>query len=111
MSPSLPTPSSGANPGTHLRYRWRGYTVRWLLFGLVVSVFQPVEDGLHTLWAQKLNQALAGLLFGASCAAIFTPMENLLNTPRIKWKSWLLVIGTWLVVKMAFVSMIAFAGG
>jgi hypothetical protein len=67
-------------------------------------------DDLDQLWQQKLNQALAGLLFGATCAAIFTPAENILNTPRIKWKSWLLVIGTWLVVKMAFVSLMVLAG-
>jgi len=91
-------------------YRWRGYTVRWLLFGLVVSVFQPVDEHLNFLWQQKVNQALAGLLFGGVCAAVFTLCENTFNTPRVPWKSWSLVVGTWLVVKVTFVSSLALAG-
>ena len=99
---------SDAPPGTW--YRWRGYAVRWILFGLVVSVFQPVVDNLDQLWQQKLNQALAGLLFGAACALVFTPAENVFNTPRVKWKTWVLVIATWLIVKVTFVSTIALTG-
>ncbi len=110
MMPSPPTKAdwSAAPPG--LWYRWRGYAVRWIVFGLAVSVFQPVVDNLDQLWQQKVNQALGGLLFGAACAAIFTPVENAFNTPRVKWKTLGLVIGTWLIVKVAFVSTIALTG-
>ena len=93
-----------------LWYRWRGYTVRWLLFGFVVSVFQPIVDNLDHLWQQKVNQALAGLLFGATCAVAFTLAENRFNTPRVQWKSWALVIATWLIVKVTFVSVMAQTG-
>jgi RsiW-degrading membrane proteinase PrsW (M82 family) len=75
-----------------------------------VSVFQPIVDDLHHLWQQKVNQALAGLLFGAMCAVTFTLAENLFNATRVKWKSWALVIGTWLIVKVTFVSMMAQTG-
>lgn len=105
LSTSAKTHWSNANSGPW--YRWRGYAVRWVLFGLSVSVFQPVVDDLDQLWQQKVNQALAGVLFGAMCAVTFTLAENILNTPRVKWKSWGLVIATWLIVKVTFVSIIA----
>lgn len=91
-------------------YRWRGYTVRWLIFGGIVGMFQPIENDLEQFWLQKLYQALFGLFFGAVCAVVFTLAENKLNTPRVKWKSWLIVIGTWLSVKLVFVSILAAAG-
>jgi RsiW-degrading membrane proteinase PrsW (M82 family) len=75
-----------------------------------VSVFQPIVNDLDQLWQQKVNQALAGLLFGAMCAVTFTLAENLFNATRVKWKSWALVIGTWLIVKVTFVSMMAQTG-
>jgi len=80
------------------------------LFGLVVSVFQPVVDDLEHLWQQKVNQALVGLMFGAACAVAFTLAENLFNSSRVKWKTWALVIGTWLMVKVTFVSLLALTG-
>jgi len=88
-------------------YRWRGYTVRWLLFGLVVNVFQPVAEDVDSLWLHKLYQAWIGLIFGAACALVFTLAENHYNTPRLKWKSWLIVLATWFGVKVAFISLIA----
>jgi hypothetical protein len=99
--------TSTATPHPGLWYRWRGYTVRWLLFGLVVSLFQPIFDNLDHLWVQKLNQALGGLVFGAMCAVVFTLAENFFNVPRVKWKSWLFVFLTWLSVKVILVSSIA----
>ncbi len=84
--------------------------MRWLLFGLAISVFQPVTDHGDQLWLYKLDQALAGLSFGGVCAVVFTLAENKLNTPRRKWKSWLIVLATWLCVKVAFVSLVALAG-
>ena len=91
-------------------YRWRGYTVRWLLFGLIVSVFQPATSESNPVWLQKLDQVLMGLSFGAACAAVFTLAENQFNAARVTWKSWLIVLGTWLVVKVLFVSGIALIG-
>jgi hypothetical protein len=106
--PNTANYSTSTSTSSHgLWYRWRGYTVRWLLFGLVVSLFQPIVDNLDHLWEQKLNQALGGLLFGAVCTVIFTLAENSFNVPRVKWKSWLFVFVTWLSVKVIFVSSLA----
>lgn len=87
--------------------RWWGYLARWLVFGVVVSVFQPVADDLGNFWSQKASQGLVGLLFGFACAVVFTVCENKLNTPRVKWKTWLIVGATWFVVKAVFVTVIA----
>ena len=91
-------------------YRWRGYTVRWLLFGLIVSVFQPAIGDSNPVWLQKLDQVLMGLSFGAACAIVFTLVENQFNAGRVAWKTWLTVLGTWLAVKVVFVSVIALIG-
>lgn len=98
------------SPQNHgLWHQWRGYMVRWLLFGLVVSLFQPVVDDLDHLWEQKLNQGLGGFVFGATCAIVFTLVQNTLNRPRLKWKSWFFVVLTWLSVKVVIVSTMAVA--
>lgn len=100
------------SPSTQgLWYRWRGYTVRWLLFGLVVSLFQPVVDDLDLLWEQKLNQGLGGLVFGSVCAVLFTVTQNTLNRSRVNWKTWLFVVLTWLSVKVILVSTMTLASG
>lgn len=87
--------------------RWRGYLARWLLFGLVISVFQPVADAQTSYWLQKTYQGLAGLLFGLACALVFTPLENKFNTPRQRWKTAALVFASWLLVKVVVVSTLA----
>jgi hypothetical protein len=110
MSPVAPTEPHWSREPAGRWYRWRGYTVRWLLFGLVVSVFQPVADEAQYLWEEKLWQALTGLLFGAFCALVFTLAENRFNTPRVGWKSGLIVLATWLAVKVVFVSVLALIG-
>lgn len=84
--------------------------VRWLIFGGIVGLFQPLENKLDEYWLQKLYQGLFGLLFGAVCAIVFTLSENKLNGPRVKWKSWLIVMATWLTVKLVFGSVMAAAG-
>jgi hypothetical protein len=111
MQPSIPTKAHWASPGASHWYRWRGYTVRWLIFGGTVGMFQPIVADLEHFWLQKLYQGLFGLLFGAVCAVVFTLAENTFNALRAKWKSWLLVIATWLLVKLVFVSAMAAAGG
>ena len=80
------------------------------MFGVVVTVFQPVLGDYDSLWRQKALQALQallGLLFGFVAAVVFTVAENTLNTPRVKWKTWLIVLATWGVVKTTFVTVVA----
>jgi hypothetical protein len=96
--------------GSGIWTRWWGYLVRWLVFGLVVHVFQPVYRNPEYFWIQKIDQVLIGLSFGLAGAIVFTVAENMLNTPRVQWKSWLLVLLTWLVVKVFFVSAAAALG-
>lgn len=110
MQPSMPNKAQGPPVKTGTWYRWRGYTVRWLLFGGIVGLAQPVLEASEHYWLEKLYQGLFGLLFGAVCAMVFTFSENRFNGPRIKWKSWLLVIATWLLVKLVFVSVLAASG-
>ena len=93
--------------GTGLWTRWWGYLIRWLVFGFVISIFQPVVDEDARYWQEKTSQALLGLSFGLACAVAFTVAENKLNTPRVKWKTWLIVVATWLTIKVAFVTAIA----
>jgi len=49
-------------------------------------------------------------MFGAACAVAFTLAENLFNASRVRWKTWGLVVGTWLIVKVTFVSLLALTG-
>jgi len=96
--------------GSGLWTRWWGYLVRWLVFGLVIHLFQPVDNAGSPYWAQKLDQALMGLSFGLAGAVVFTVAENRFNTPRVRWKSWAIVLATWLFVKTLFVSVLAALG-
>lgn len=73
-------------------------------------MFQPLVDDLDHYWIQKLYQALFGLFFGSVCAVVFTLIENTYNALRTKWKSWIILIATWLVVKLVFVSVMATVG-
>ena len=107
MQPPISPKAHWASPDASHWYRWRGYTVRWLIFGGITGMFQPIADGLDHYWLQKLYQALFGLFFGAVCALFFTLAENTLNALRTKWKSWSIVIATWLAVKIVVVSVMA----
>jgi hypothetical protein len=93
--------------GAGLWTRWWGYLARWLVFGVVVNVFQPVGDELAPLWPQKGLQVALGLLFGLAGAVVFTLAENRFNTPRVRWKTWAIVLLTWLTVKTIFVTVIS----
>jgi len=96
--------------GKKLWALWRTYLWRWLVLGFIGAALQPVTENLDSFWLQKLYQALSGLPFGLVCFAVFTPLQNAVNTPRVRWKSWLTVIGTWMGVKFLFVgAMIALA--
>ncbi len=80
---------------------------RWMVFGVVVSIFQPVDDGVDGLWQRLLVRVALGLAFGLVAATVFTLAENTLNTARVKWKTALLVVLTWAVVKALFVTVLA----
>ena len=110
MQPSRPIKPHSALTDARYWYHWRGYTVRWLLFGGITGLFQPIVDDLDHYGLQGLYQFLFGLFFGAVCAAVFTLAENTLNAPRVDWKSWSILIATWLTVKLVFVSVMAVAG-
>lgn len=106
-----PNPEAHWPPvGSGLWSRWWGYLSRWLLFGLVIHLFQPVDDLQGPLWQNKLMQAAVGLSFGLVCAVIFTLSENKFNSPRQAWKSWLIVLLSWLVGKVIFATGFALLG-
>lgn len=106
-TPTPPDPGHWPEVGHGVWTRWWGYLVRWLAFGLVVHLFQPVADDSAVRWLEKLQQALVGLGFGFVCAVVFTMADNLLNTPRKRWKTGALIVLTWLLVKVVFVSALA----
>ena len=106
MDPSNPNFEHWPSVGSGIWTRWWGYLTRWLTFGVVVNVFQRIEDNDH-FWRQQAIQVGFGLLFGLVCAVVFTIAENKLNTPRVNWKTWLIVFATWVVVKTVFVTAIA----
>jgi len=93
--------------GPHLWLRWKSYLARWLAFGIIVSVFQPVEDPQAVFWIQKAYQGLWGGAFGLACGLFFTPLENKFNSDHVAWKTWALAGITWLVIKVVFVSTLA----
>nr|WP_315848160.1 hypothetical protein [uncultured Rhodoferax sp.] len=100
---SPPWPQVGAGLWT----RWWGYLARWLVFGIVVGLFQPVDDGVGELWQRMSLRLALGASFGVVAAILFTMAENIFNTVRVWWKTWLLVLLTWAVVKALFVTAIA----
>ncbi len=109
MPPSRPIRPHRANPDTSHWYRWRGYTFRWLMFGGITGLFQPIVDDPEHYALQRLYQVLFGLFFGALCAVVFTLAENTFNRPRVNWKSWSILLATWLTVKLVFASVMAAA--
>lgn len=103
LSTTSNAPGISSRPG--LWKHWQGYLVRWLMFGVVVELFQPVVNDMDQYWLQKLQLAVFGLFFGAVCAVAFTLAQNTLNVARVKWKSWSIVIATWMAVKFVLVSV------
>lgn len=89
---------------------WKTYLWRWLLFGFIAAGLQPVTQNLETFWLQKLYQALSGLPLGLVCFVVFTPLQNAVNTPRVRWKSWLTVIGTWMGVNFFLLAVMISIG-
>jgi hypothetical protein len=102
MQPSPHTDAHWPPVGSGIWTRWWGYFSRWVLFGLVVHLFQPADDLQGPLWQNKLMQAVLGLSFGTICAVIFTLSENKFNTPRQTWKSWVIVLASWVAGKVIF---------
>lgn len=97
--------------GTGLWNQWQSYWARWLVFGVVVELFQPAVDDIDQFWLQKLYQAVFGLFYGAVCAVTFTIAQNSLNSPRKKWRTWAIVFASWMTVKLVFVTAMSDAGG
>ena len=106
-SPQPQPPGHWPEVGHGVWTRWWGYLVRWLAFGLVVHLFQPVAEDGGVRWLEKLQQALMGLGFGFVCAVVFTVADNKFNVARQSWKTWTLIVLTWLLVKVVFVSALA----
>jgi hypothetical protein len=80
------------------------YAICFVIWGVVFSLLQfvPTEQMAGTsFWAVKTQQAVLGAGFGIICAIAFTVLQNGFNQARRKWLSWVLAIGTWLVVNLA----------
>jgi hypothetical protein len=84
---------------------WRIYLVRWLIFAFIAGLFQPVTNNFGQFWVQKLYQVLGALPFGVACALVFTMAQNTLNFQRVRWKSWAIVLTTWMGMKFVFVGI------
>ena len=97
--------------GAGLWKEWQSYAARWLVFGAVVEMFQPVVNDIDEFWLQKLYQAVFGLCYGAACAVTFTLAQNTLNSTRKKWRTWAIVFASWMTVKLVFLTMMSDAGG
>lgn len=89
--------------GAGLWNQWQSYGARWLVFGVVVELFQPIVDDVDQFWLQKLHQAVFGLFYGAACAVTFTLAQNSLNVSRRKWRSWAIAFAAWMGMKLLFV--------
>jgi len=80
------------------------YAIAFVIWGAVFSFLQPVaseQQAGTTFWAVKVQQALLGAGFGVVCAIAFTVLQNGINQARRKWLSWVMAIGTWVVVNLA----------
>lgn len=91
---------------------WRVYTIRLVIFTVVASFLQRLGELGYALWTQKfhltlnlmvgltlLGLVLVDITFGLLWSLMFTPMQNTFNTPRVRWKSWMFLIATFLVTK------------
>jgi hypothetical protein len=80
------------------------YVLWFCIWGALFSFLQPVtseQTAGTTFWAVKITQALFGAGFGVVCALVFAVLQNTFNKARVKWRSWLLAIGTWLTVNFS----------
>jgi len=90
---------------------WRVYLTRWLAFAALAGFSQPVTNHMDQFWEQRGYQVLDALPFGLTCAVVFTLAQNTLNIQRTRWKSWLILLSTWMGVKFGFFGiMLAFGG-
>src|SRR5450759_581389 len=79
LNPDLGSLIVTTTPDADLWKSWRVYLVRWLIFGAVAGLLQPVVNNFDQFWEQKLYQMLSGLPFGLACAVVFTLAQNKLN--------------------------------
>ena len=101
--------NANAEPRPGLFFRFPTYLLRWLAFGvlagLATPVISPEPSGAmpdEYFWHVKLLQVGFGLAFALPCAVVFTVLQNLLNKQRSRGRSWAILIGTWLGVKLVF---------
>ena len=80
------------------------YAIWFFIWGGLFSSLQPVtSEQMEDIgfWSVKVQQTLLGLGFGLICAAVFSVLQNGINPWRKKRLSWILAIGTWLVMSLA----------
>jgi hypothetical protein len=80
------------------------YALWFLIWGALFSFLQPVtteQMAGTSFWSVKMQQSMLGLGFGAICAIAFTILQNNFNNARRKWLSWILAIGTWVIINLA----------
>ena len=91
------TDAANAGPTPRVWLKDLGQYVIWFaIWGTLFSVLRLLRqsDGVGF----RLGLAALGAVFGAVCGLVFTLLQNGFNQRRRKWLSWLLAIGTWLIV-------------
>lgn len=109
MEPIIEIPSTPTDTG--LWKMWRIYLVRWLIFAVVAGFAQPVVNNFDQFWEQKLYQGFGAIPFGLACAVVFTLGQNTINVQRARWKSWAILITTWMGMKIVFIGIMLALGG
>ncbi len=72
-----------------------GYYARWFsIWAVLFNFVQPVA-GEGNFWGLKLVASLYAVGFGVSCAAVFSVLQNSMNSARRKWLSWIFAILIW----------------
>ena len=85
------------------------YTTGFVLIGVLLGFFTPTGPGQGGAFLAE--QMGTGAAFGFVCAVAFTILQNGTNSARRKWLTWVLAIGTWVLVKVAVVLAAVAVGG
>ena len=91
------TDATKAAPTPRVWFKDVGQYVIWFaIWGTLFSVLRLLRqsDGVGF----RVGLAALGAVFGAVCGLVFTLLQNGFNQARRRWLSWLLAIGTWLIV-------------
>ncbi len=79
------------------------YAIWFVIWGGLFSSLQPVTaEQMEDIgfWSVKVQQVLVALLFGLLCTVAFTFLHNGVNQARKRWLSWLLGVGTWMIMSL-----------